>query len=317
MKKWSKRIAVVFVVSVLVWMAYVAWLQPPILQGIVAYGISYKEGKSLDVYYPKNRLSEKSPVVFFVHGGAWVVGRKEAINMNRFNGAIATLRDSGFTIISPEYTLAGVNQKAFPNCIDDVIDAINYCVDHAEELEIDTNRMGVFGESAGAHIALMIGYGMENDSFPRCKPMDYVVDVYGPTQLEGVYKNPLVDSIEVWVDKLPKSLQGKVDITRQIIGFNPLEDTLRSQRIMDFYSPLLYVNRDSPPTLIIQGNQDLIVPPSQSYMLDSALAHHGVFHKVLYLKGVNHAFFGATSEQKSKIQEVLSQFILSQYKNED
>jgi acetyl esterase/lipase len=313
MMKWGKRIAVLFVISVLGWRAYVAWTQPPIVQGKLEYNITYKEGKSMDIYYPTKRIGETSPVVFFIHGGGWIAGRKESINMNRFNGAISTLRSEGFTVISPAYTLATPERGAFPDCIQDVIDAIDYSVMRSEEFRLDTTRMGIFGESAGAHIAMMVGFGGGVDSFPKIPKMDYVVDVYGPTNLHEIYRTPLVDSLEVWASKLPESLRGRADLAQQIIGFNPKEDTAKAYRIMDFYSPIRYVDAQSPPTLIVQGEADIVVPPAQSYQLDSALNQNHVNYKTLYLPGVNHAFIGATSDQRKEIQNTISHFVLTHY----
>lgn len=313
MKKWGKRIAVLFVISVLGWMAYVAWTQPPIVQGNLEYNVTYKEGKSMDIYYPTQRVGEVSPVLLFIHGGAWVAGRKESINMNRFNGAISALRAEGFTVISPAYTLATPEKGAFPDCVEDVIDAINFSIEHSDEFRLDTTRMGIFGESAGAHISLMVGYGCGVDSFPNIPSMDYVVDVYGPTNLHGIYRSPFVDSLDVFLSRLPESWRGHVDLAQQVIGFNPKEDSARAYRIMDFYSPMNYIREGLPPTLIVQGDIDIVVPADQSYQLDSALNHYGINYKTLYLEGVNHAFIGANSVQKQKVQEEITHFVLTHY----
>ena len=104
-KKHMLTLSVVSAIFFLIILGTLAYFfvanRAPILQGKVKHHITFKEGKSLDLYLPTQDVYEKAPVLFYFHGGAWVVGRKEAINMNRFNGAINQLTQQGFCVISP------------------------------------------------------------------------------------------------------------------------------------------------------------------------------------------------------------------------
>src|SRR5687767_14074552 len=59
----------------------------PIITGNVTRNVEYKDGLKLDVYAPTRQVYDKTPVVLYIHGGAWIAGAKEGINFNRFNQA--------------------------------------------------------------------------------------------------------------------------------------------------------------------------------------------------------------------------------------
>jgi acetyl esterase/lipase len=89
----------------------------PIVVGNVVRNIEYKPGLKLDIYQPTTKVYDKAPVIVYVHGGAWIAGFKESLNFNRFNHAINTLRESGYAIVSVNYTLAQANKSPFPACL--------------------------------------------------------------------------------------------------------------------------------------------------------------------------------------------------------
>src|SRR5689334_237454 len=78
----------------------------PIITGKVIRNIEYKPGLKLDVYTPTKQVYDKTPVVIYIHGGAWISGLKEGLNFNRFNQAANHLREAGYAIVSINYTLA-------------------------------------------------------------------------------------------------------------------------------------------------------------------------------------------------------------------
>lgn len=289
--------------------------EAPITKGEVHYGIEYKEGLSLDLYTPTNSLFEEIPVVVFFHGGGWIAGRKESINMNRFNGAINMLRESGYAVITPEYTLATKTKSPFPDCIIDAFAAIKWIEDNYDQYHFDLKNIGAFGESAGAHIAMMVSYTdpIVFNADPPSISMNYVVDVYGPTDMNGLYNAQAVDSVKILLKKLPESITQYLDITQRIFGFDPDLDSIKTLAFMNNYSPLTYVGNNSPPTIIIQGSDDILVPLDQSVKMDSALTRSDVEHKLYVLEKVNHAFFGASEAQMDSVQNWIVGFIKKHY----
>jgi len=298
----------------LIWFVAVVWVtDPPIITGEVIRDIPYKPGLTLDIYAPTVRTEGPVPVVVFIHGGAWIVGMKESINFNRVNGSINALRQAGYSIISIDYTLASSDRPPFPACLEDAADALAWVVREAPSRGWDLENIGLFGESAGAHIAMMLAYAGPESFAPDCPdfPIRYVVDIYGPNQLEGIYSMPMAETYHAFMEELPTSISSRIDLRNAIFGFNPEQDTLRAQRYMELYSPYLYVHPGVPPTLIIQGDQDHLVPVVQSTALHERLDSLGVENEILILAGVDHGFIGATSEEKEKIQHMIVSFITS------
>jgi acetyl esterase/lipase len=132
--------------------------QAPILEGKIIYGEEYRLGQELDIYLPTEKKHDRIPVVVFIHGGAWVGGFKESVNSNRFNEVFNRLRAEGYAIISPNYTLAREGVSPFPDCIRDVFEVMHWVENNAETYQFDLRNVGIFGESAGAHISMMVAY---------------------------------------------------------------------------------------------------------------------------------------------------------------
>ena len=287
----------------------------PITQGHIEFHVPYKKDKPLDIYYPTQTKFNKSPVLLFIHGGAWIAGRKESINLNRFNGAINDLRDSGYTIISPEYALAKDGKTPFPECIIDGFDAINWIENHADSLNLDLNNFGIMGESAGAHIAMMNTFSKpENLGLThKSTDLDYLIDIYGPNDLWNLYHSTTIDSVEKIVHKLPSSIQEDFDIAKVLFGFDPEKDSLRALEFTNRLSPINYLSIKVPPTLIIHGDKDILVPIEQSINLQRKLDSLNVANELHILKDVNHAFAGASKEEKDSIQTWISNFVIQQY----
>ena len=193
----------------------------PILYGEVVYHIEYNEKQTLDLYYPTFEAYDKSPVLVFFHGGAWIAGRKESINFNRFNKTVNDLRESGYTIISPSYTLAEEKNSPFPNCIHDAYEVLSWIEKNAAKYNFDISNIGVLGESAGAHIAMMCAITDPVDLQSDASKVDinYIVDVYGPTDLESLFEMQHNDSMNLLFSKVPDYLQSYVDFSDLIFGF--------------------------------------------------------------------------------------------------
>jgi acetyl esterase/lipase len=291
----------------------------PIIHGNVIHHIEYKTDLTLDLYLPTNQIYEKSPVVVFLHGGAWITGSKEAININRFNQAINVLRNLGYSIISPNYTLARNNKAPFPDCIIDAYDAMQWIKENAYEYNFDLKNIGIFGESAGAHIAMMSAYASPevfNKHDLELPVLNYVVDVYGPSDLSKLYHMQSVDSISALLARLPDPLKECLDITQHLFGFDPDIETEKAKQFMTDYSPVEYVNHNAPPTLMIHGKEDQIVPMSQTLILKYRLDSSNISNELHILENVDHAFRGANQQQRSNVQEWIVNFIQRNYKND-
>lgn len=285
----------------------------PITKGKISYNVDFKEDLSLDIYHPTQIKHDKSPVVLFVHGGAWIAGRKESMNTNRVHGAINQLRDHGYTIISIEYTLARDGISPFPACIIDGFDAIEWIKNHSDSLNLDLSYFGIMGESAGGHIAMMNAFSDPADfGLSHPKPnFDYVVDIYGPSDIYELYHSDTADSIMAIIEELPEPINKHLNLAERVLGFDPKNDPERFVEISRIYSPVSYLNTELPPILMIHGNADQIVPLEQSLLLKGKLDSLNIDNELHILDHTNHAFIGADDLQKSDIQQWIFDFIES------
>jgi acetyl esterase/lipase len=219
--------------------------------------IEYKNvnGKSLqlDMYRPKER-NQNVPLLVFIHGGGWKGGQR-----SDYLVYLIPFARRGFITATVSYRL--LNDGPYPACVEDINDAIQWFYDHGEEYGYDPDRIAVIGGSAGAHLAMLAAYGwtkksVNNDSLVISeKPhrIKAVVDIYGPADLTTEYarNHILVTSF------LAKSYDESPEIYVEA-------------------SPVHYLDKSDPPTLILQGTSDDLVPSSQSVLLKGSLDSLGV-----------------------------------------
>jgi acetyl esterase/lipase len=278
--------------------------------------VAYKKGKKLDIYQPTKIVYEKTPVLVYFHGGGWVFGSKKAVNFTRFNIAFNQLREQGYAIISPSYTLAKSGKSPFPACLIDANDAISWVEKNAQKYNFDINNIGVMGESAGAHIGMMASYdGLSDFTKTHSLSINYMINIYGPTDLFQLYKDltPLLNGISKRVENMPSIFQKRFNVVENLFGFNPKEDHLRAEEFAVQFSPYHKITPESPNTLIIHGDRDQLVPVSQSLILKDRLDVLGVTSIIKIFKGVGHSLRGASAMQRLAIQEHVTTFALQHY----
>jgi dipeptidyl aminopeptidase/acylaminoacyl peptidase len=139
------------------------------------------------------------------------------------------------------------------------------------------------------------------------------VDIYGPNELQGIYHQHTVDSMNALIEELPEPIKSSLNITQYLFGFDPKSDSVRAAQYLIANSPIMYLNKDVPPTLIIQGDQDLIVPLAQSVDLNRKLDSLNVPNNLHIISEANHGFIGATDIQKEEIENWIYEFIVDYY----
>lgn len=286
---------------------YLFYTNAPITNGKVIYNISFKEELKLDFYAPTKRIFEKSPVIFYIHGGAWIIGSKFTINSNRFNGAINSLRENGYTIICPNYTLGEKGKSPFPNCIEDVYDAIDWAKKNAKRYNLDIKNIGLLGESAGAQIAMMIAFS--NNSLDRKKygetKFNLLIDVYGPSDLAAIYNGPEIKKLNNQLNKFLRLTNSSINLEDYVFGFDPAQDSIKAKNLIEKYSPVNSLSRNNFPTLIIHGKNDQIVSVEQSIVLKSKMDSLGIVNETHLIDGMDHSLRKAT-QKLLKNKKILS-----------
>lgn len=221
------------------------------------------EGK-LDLYLPKDAKAP-TPLLIDIHGGGWYHGVKES------HYDFDVFFKQGWAVANVEYRLA--SQSRAPAAIEDVRCALIYLLRNAAQLNVNPEKVIVMGNSAGGHLAMMAGFLGSNRAFDKnCDGFEgikvfAVIDKYGGADL----RNP-----EKWATK---SL--KIWVKEKII--NP--GFLRS------ISPITYIDRNTPPVIIIHGNRDQLIDYSQSEALAKELSNNGVRHEFVTIEGGGHGQF--------------------------
>jgi acetyl esterase/lipase len=214
----------------------------------------------LNVYRPQQL--GKYPAIVVIHGGGWQNGSPD--NNVEFSQYMA---HQGYSVISITYRFAPEYQ--FPTQLEDVRTAIDYIREHADELEVDVNRMAVMGRSAGAHLAMLAAYT------PDAPPIRAVVNYYGPVNLTTGYQDP----------PNPDPIDSR-KLLREFLGGTP-DDRAELYRQA---SPWNYVNRSLPPSLLIYGRKDHVVQSKFGRRLSEQLKKTGNEVAFIEIPWAEHAF---------------------------
>ena len=243
--------------------------------------------EKLDLYLPKNRKAgEKSPAVLLIHGGGWKEGDKRQAREIEFG---MTLAQNGFVAASINYALRFAGR--FPQNLQDCKNGIRYLRAHADELGIDPNRISVMGGSAGGHLALLVGYTADQPNLAPSQPypgvsdkVSSVVDFYGISNF--------ATRKETDPNGKPLKIEPLDSTTQSIFGSTP-QDWKKA-------SPVTYVKRDVPPTLILHGKKDTTVDSDQSQELADTLKKAGATYEIIWLPNAPHSFSFQYAVPKSK-----------------
>ena len=219
--------------------------------------------QKMDIYIPEG-LTSPAPVIVFIHGGGWSEGSKGSENIPFFQQSY----NSGFICADINYRLS--TDSIWPAQIEDCKTAIRFLKANAALYNLDTCNFGVIGESAGGHLASLIGTsagvksleGLHLGHRNQTSRVKAVVDLYGPTDFlkeDGYY---------------PLSCG-----TGYIHNFNSYETKLLGIDFLTSYpelvgkaNPITYISGDDARFFIIHGADDCVVPSYQSTLLSSALS---------------------------------------------
>lgn len=249
-------------------------LETPIQHERIISDTAYGEApqQKMDIYLPANRNANTKTIVL-IHGGGWSEGSKADLN-----SGIATIRE-----LFPEYALVAINYRLanewgnkFPTQENDVQSVMSFLTAHHQDFQI-SSKFVLAGFSAGAHLAMLHAY--KND--PN-KNVVAVVDFFGPTNLETLWNEGLV---------------------QQLILFNATGKIYPDgQEIYSSSSPINFVSNNTPPTILLQGGNDPLVPPSQTTTLITKLEEHNITHKLVYYPDEAHGWGG--DKLNHSLQEV-------------
>jgi len=242
----------------------------------------------LDLYFPKN-TNPPYPLLVYVHGGSFTAGDKR-----KGSGIIdiPAMTARGYAVAALNYRL--MPEDPFPAEVIDVKCAIRYLREHAAEHQLITERIGIWGGSAGGHLAAMVGLTNGEPAFEageyldQSSHVDAVVEMFGPTNLTTQF-----GWLQRWL------------MHRAFGTDDPSNDLLHRS------SPVYNVTSAAPPFLILHGEQDSAVPVTQAQELHQEFINAGAPSTLVIIKNANHNFKptgGPIEPSRAEISNLMGDF---------
>jgi acetyl esterase/lipase len=216
----------------------------------------------LDIMYPKAQTDQQRPGVVVFHGGGWIRSSKETT----MKALCLPYLEKGFVICNVEYRVASMAPA--PAAVTDALNATKWFFDHADNYNVDPNRIVVTGASAGGHLALMAGMTPESVKLGPTVKIAAIINGYGITEVADLLQGPHRKSWAVeWVPEQPE----RMELAKRV-------------------SPMTYVRKNLPPTLTVQGENDTTVPLEHGIQLTKALQEAKVDAQIIIVPNAGHGF---------------------------
>ncbi len=243
----------------------------------IEYGTGAEEKLQFDLARPKDTTAPTAGILF-IHGGGWAHGNR-GMHVAQVKEAAA----QGFLAVTVSYRFAP--KHLFPAQVEDCKCAVRYLRAHAAELNLDPQRLGALGYSAGAHLSMMLGTmdtqdGLEGEGgwADQSSKVQAVVAFVGPTNLDTVYPETSKKIVENFLGG-PREEKG--DVYRRA-------------------SPVTYVDKSDAPMLLLQGTTDVLVPYDQAFQMAKALTEAGVPGRVELLLGLGHGWGNPEADRTNR-----------------
>ncbi|MCQ2253369.1 MAG: alpha/beta hydrolase [Bacteroidales bacterium] len=256
----------------------------------VVYKTVGNDTLKLAVYTPKDSL-KKHPAVIYFHGGSWISGNSSKVFLRYRSYTSQMLFDNHIAIVSVDYRLINMKGNHLEDCLEDCQDAIRFCIENGDSLGIDSARIGLWGSSAGSHLAMLCYGKRDSDPDSNYRHIKYLINDFGP-----------VDILEMW-HSAPEWIRQMASTYFYNMDWPDMEifDSLSIA-----YSPIQYTKKLSEiPMLIHHGTDDRIVDFRQSVMLHDSLPKS----ELILLKGAGHGFKGIADERVTDYVSKILQII--------
>lgn len=200
----------------------------------------------LDLHMPAGEV--RTPLVVYVHGGAWKSGLKDDMPLEK-------LVERGYAIASVDYRVSLV--APFPAQIHDIKAAIRFLRAKGRELGVDSSRIVMAGSSAGGHLAALTGVsngvkeleGTVGTNLSESSAVQGMMSLYGASNLETILSQ-----------STPKGVEFRRPAMELLLG-GPVAEKAALAKLA---SPVSHVDANDPPLLLIHGDADPQMPYAQS-----------------------------------------------------
>ena len=235
---------------------------------------------SLLLFLPKNQPKDPMPVMLYTHGGGWRGGDIYSILKPSFLQTLRELNDSGVAVAAVEYRRTRGEITALDS-VQDCKDAARFLVKSHQKWNLDPERMGVWGGSAGGHLALMTALSQDKE-------------FEGAPELKGI--NPVFKCVVAYYPmttfEQPDTLKGsnfeKPESLQHVLGGLPSDKPELAKKL----SPVEYISAQMPPVLLIHGEKDNTIPIAQSELFLKAGKKAKAPVELLSVKGAGHSLGG-------------------------
>jgi acetyl esterase/lipase len=239
--------------------------------------------QKLDLYYPKS--GGPWPVLFYVHGGSWMEGDKaEGEGWRGMN-------DSGYLVVSVNYRMAA--EGKFPVMIEDLKCALRYLRAHSAEYNLDPNRIGAIGASAGGHLVALLGTADESAGWDVGEYTNQSSRVQAVVSMSGIYDLTV---------KVPSGIGTPIFYAFGALAGKESPEMLAA-------SPVTYIDPNDPPFLILHGTQDGVLPVEQAEIMHARLAEAGVPSTLVIVENGDHGLQALPGKEISPSQDEINQII--------
>jgi len=255
-----------------------------------------------DLWQPANNVKPSGLAFIYFHGSAWVFWDKDAGTRSFFKHLVA----QGHVIMDVAYRL--FPEADMTGMVNDVYRAIAWMKVHAPDYRVDADKILIGGGSAGGHLSLLAAYNNGKQLIPEeLKDVDLsvqaVISLYGPPDVEDVYYHNGQDTVKppqartkreapTWIKRMMGPNFHRLGMDKNpammpdILGCRPEE----CPDVYDSFSPSHYVHEGCPPSLLIQGEHDLITPAASLRRMHKRLTDAGVPAVMYILPQTDHAF---------------------------
>ncbi|MGV3659071.1 MAG: alpha/beta fold hydrolase [Prosthecobacter sp.] len=242
-------------------------------------------------------------MVIYLHGGGWATGSKQHIAVGAFSDVCLKLLERGFAVAAVNYRLCKPGGSvAVRDCVTDVKDAVRHLSKHGDKLGLDLERCVVHGDSAGGHLAQMLLLSPRSD-FPGDpslaeQPYRMIAGVswYGPCDFQQI---ELFDS-------------GEGGEVRDRFGARNVKPGTAPKDVPGLYreiSPVQYLRADSPPLLMIQGDQDTAIPAKHAFHMQEKAAAVRAPVEFLIIKNAGHNWREVGGPIEPRIDEIVARTV--------
>lgn len=215
----------------------------------IPYAQVGEQALKLDLHLPPGK--QRAPLIVWVHGGAWRSGSKSSMPLEK-------LVEEGHAIASVDYQLS--TKATFPAQIHDIKAAIRFLRGHSRDWKVNARQIVVAGDSAGAHLAALVGVSNGHDDLEgavgteaeQSSAVQGILSFYGAANLTTILSQ-----------STPHGLSVRVPALELLLGALPTNAPLFAR----LASPVFHVDRKDPPLLLLHGDQDPQMPINQSLEL--------------------------------------------------